>query len=416
MRVAHLNFSDIIGGAARAAWRIHHSLRQANVQSTMYVNSATAGDWTVVEQGGPLARHMDGARRQVARFTLQFLRTGNRVMRSPAVLPSFWVKRINAMDVDIVNLHWICGEMMSIEDIGCIKKPIVWTLMDMWPFCGAEHYTTDCRWRDGYSRRNRPTYESGIDLDRWVWNRKLTHWKRPMHIIAPCRWLKNCVQDSVLMKAWPVSVVPYALDTEFWQPIDRVVARKLMRLPPVGPLLAFGAIGGGNDPRKGMDLLQIALKKLVSRISGLEVIIFGQRRPQAPVDCGFPTHYTGHLNDDLSLRVLYSAADVMVVPSRLEAFGQTASEALACGTPVVAFGACGPLDIVKHQETGYLAKPYDALDLAEGISWVLSRTAADETLQQSSRRDAVARFSYPVVAGQYLQVYNKVIDESATLR
>lgn len=64
----------------------------------------------------------------------------------------------------------------------------------------------------------------------------------------------------------------------------------------------------------------------------------------------------------------------MAVPSRLETFGQTASEAHACGTPVVAFNTGGLADIVAHRETGYLATPFDAQDLATGIEWVLAAT------------------------------------------
>jgi hypothetical protein len=103
---------------------------------------------------------------------LQTLKTTNPVIYSPEVLPSKWVKRINASNVDIVHLHWFQGEMLSIADIGRIEKPIIWTLHDMWGFCGAEHYSNDDRWRDGYRHNNRPPHESGFDLNRWTWNRK----------------------------------------------------------------------------------------------------------------------------------------------------------------------------------------------------------------------------------------------------
>ena len=48
--------------------------------------------------------------------------------------PSFWPKLINSSDYDVVNLHWVNGEMLSVKDISKIKKPIVWTLHDMWAF------------------------------------------------------------------------------------------------------------------------------------------------------------------------------------------------------------------------------------------------------------------------------------------
>src|SRR5205085_3842933 len=105
----------------------------------------------------------------------------------------------NRNDSDIVNLHWVGGETMSIGDIGRIRKPIVWTLHDMWAFCGAEHYTDDgpaARWRHGYSAHNRSHHCAGIDIDRHTWNRKLQAWKNPMHVVAPSRWLADCARKS----------------------------------------------------------------------------------------------------------------------------------------------------------------------------------------------------------------------------
>ena len=91
-------------------------------------------------------------------------------------------------------------------------------------------------------------------------------------------------------------------------------------------------MGGRRDPRKGFDLLVKALRNLQGRINNLELVIFGELAPQSAENYGFPTHYVGHLNDDLSLSLLYSAADVFALPSRQDNFPLTAMEALSCGT------------------------------------------------------------------------------------
>ncbi len=408
MKIAMVNYSDINGGAARAAWRIHHAIRQSGVDSQMSVNQASAGDWTVTGPRGKLAKASGMVRSPLGGLTTRLLKTGNPILHSPAILPSSWPKRLNDSDADIVHLHWVNGEMMSVADISHITKPVVWTLHDMWAFCGAEHYTEDFRWRDGYDKINRPSHESGFDLNRWTWQRKMKAWKKPMHIVTPSRWLADCARQSMLMRDWPISVIPNALDVDTWKPVEKKLARQLMNLPTDCPLLAFGAMGGGQDPRKGMDLLLSALDHLRGQFQDLQLVVFGQSTPRELPDLGFPIHYTGHLHDDLSLRVLYSAADAMIVPSRQEVFGQTASEAHACGTPVIAFDICGLPDIVTHQQTGWLAKPFDTEDLARGIQWVLGDAVRHAALSHQARVDAKKRFAYSVVAEKYMMIYEEV--------
>lgn len=409
MKIQLLNHSDTVGGAARAAYRIHHALRSVGADSRLYVNNASLGDWTVQGPVGKRERTMARVRPAIAGFLNRLLSTDNPILHSPAVLPSSWPKRIKNGDSDVVNLHWINHEMMSIEDIGRIQKPVVWTLHDMWAFCGAEHVTEDFRWREGYTNRNRPAYESGFDLNRWVWHRKRKAWRRPVQIVTPSHWLADCVRQSALMRDWPISVIPNAIDTEVWRPIEKSLARNLMGLPSEGPLLLFGTFGENAAPHKGFDLLRSAIQHLRGQMEGLQLVVFGQFTPREPEDMGFPIHYVGHLYDDLSLRTLYSAADVMVIPSRRENLPNTGVESLTCGTPVVAFDTCGLPDIVRHQQTGYLAKPFDAEDLAKGVRWVLKDSDRYALLCANARNDAVTRFSYPVVARQYLQVYEAAI-------
>ncbi len=414
MKVLQLNNSDISGGAARAAYRIHHAVRAAGIDSQMLVNWASTGDWTVQGPSSKLAKAMVRLRPQMVAPLRVLLRTGNPIIHSPALVPSAWSRRLNVSNADVVHLHWVQAEMLSIADLGRIRKPVVWTLHDMWAFCGAEHYTADERWREGYQRGNRPPHERGLDLNRFTWRRKRRHWRRPLQIVAPSTWLADCARQSALLHDWPVSVVPNCLDTQRFQPLPQLLARQLLGLPADAPLLAFGAMGGGRDPRKGFDLLLAALVLLRSVRDDLQLVVFGQLAPQQPPNLRFPIHYTGHLHDDLSLRALYSAADVVVVPSRQEAFGQTASEAHACGTPVAAFHACGLPDIVQHQRTGYLAQPFEPHDLAAGITWLLEDPQRRRYLGYAARQRAEQLWNPARVAGLYQEIYRHAIGVSAT--
>ena len=408
MKVVHLNNADNSGGAARAAYRIHNSLIEHDIHSRMWVNHAKSGDWRVVGPSSKLRKAIAQMRSHIVSTILNTMQTENKILHSPAILPSSWSKKINKSDNDIAHLHWVGGEMASISDIGNITKSVVWTLHDMWAFCGAEHYSMDDRWRDRYLKKNRLANESGFDINRWTWKRKIKHWKNPYQIVAVSRWLADCAKNSVIMKDWPVTYIPNCLNTNIWKPVDKVYARKLLGLPADVPIIAFGTYGANSSYYKGFDLLLEALEYLQEIRKDVELAIFGQLPPKKKPELDFNMNFMGHFHDDLSLRLFYSAVDMLIVPSRKEAFGQTASESLACGTPVVAFGATGLRDIVDHKENGYLAKPFETEDLANGINFILNTTNY-EKLCDNARNKAVKEFDSNVVAKKYIELYGDIL-------
>jgi len=111
------------------------------------------------------------------------------------------------------------------------------------------------------------------------------------------------------------------------------------------------------------------------------------------------------------MAALYSAADLTLVPSFQESFGQMASESLACETPVVAFRCSGLLDIVDHGTNGYLAAPFDAADLAYGVCWALSDARRYGSLALSARHKAEAAFDGLEAAKSHLRLYRELLEE-----
>tara|TARA_A100001011_G_C14279977_1_gene831127 strand:- start:885 stop:2120 length:1236 start_codon:yes stop_codon:yes gene_type:complete len=411
MKIIHLTYADS-GGAHNAVHRIHQALQKKNIDSKLWVNRSSLNDSTV-KPVNRINKLVNDFRRHLIKSSLvKTLKTKNKIIHSPSILPSRWVKQINVSDADIIHLHWVQDEMLSIKDISMIKKPIVWTLHDMWAFCGAEHYANNSRWREGYNSNNRPNYESGFDLNLWTWQRKKKYWKKPIRIVTPSRWLANCVSESKLMSNWPVQTIPNPIDTDIWKPMDKKFAREEFNFPLDVSLILFGAMGGGKDPRKGFDLLLKSLKNLknVLKTKKLELVVFGQNKIKSQIDIGFPIHYIGHLQNNLRLKAAYNAANVMIVPSRQDNLPSTAIEAQACGTPVVSFNVGGLTDIIIHQKTGYLAKKFDTNDLANGIRWVLDKQEDSKKLNYNSRERAIEKFSETKISDDYLNIYKKLLD------
>lgn len=412
-RVVHLSHSDSDGGAARAAWRLHMALHRDGVDSTLRVSDAQSGHWTV--RGPQTTRERMGARLHpmLGRLVCDRLITGNPVLHSPSIAPTRWSRTLGHDPATVVHLHWVQKEFMSIADIGRLRGPVVWTLHDMWPFCGAEHYADDDRWRSGYRRDNRPPHEAGFDLNRWTWRRKQRHWQRPLQLLCPSRWLADCVRASALLRDWPVRVVPNPIDTGLWRPAPKAQARDLLGLPPDAPLVIYCAHGGSSDPRKGFAQLRQAIVAAHAQLPGLELVVCGQAEPREPEIPGVRTRYLGVVRDDLTLRLAYSAADVLVLPSLLDNLPNSGVEAIACGTPVVAFDVGGLPDIVVDRRNGYLAPAHDAAELAAGIVWVLSDRERHATLRAAAREHAQRTFAPSAVVSVLRDLYREALQRDA---
>lgn len=419
MKVLQLSTDDYSGGASRAAYRLHTALLQSGVESSMRVLQHQTANDRVIAGRAPRSfgeKVKNRLEQKYRVFSERHWKTDNLIMHSFGQVSAGLVQEINDSDADVVNLHWIIN-LLSIDDIGQINKPIVWTLHDMWAFCGGEHVVPDdderSRFRAGYLPENRPVGESGPDLNRQAWEAKRHAWAtQQFNIVTPGRWMAACARESVLFRESPTHVIPNPLEMEhLWHPVAKQFARAVLGLEPHKKYVLSGS-AGGMPHLKGEDLLREAMSQLIGTQSGtIELLIFGQYRPAHVEDWPCPVHWLGPVRDDHIMSLIYSAADVMAVPSRQDNLPNTAVEAHACGVPVVAFNIGGLPDIVTHQKSGWLAPAFDTQDLAQGLSWVLADADRWQQLSTSARQFAVERFSPAVITSQYLRVYDQAVQQ-----
>ena len=411
MKVLIVNSTDVSGGAARAAYRLHQALLTQNINSQMLVQSRVSNDYRVFTVPSKLQIGLSKFRAALDSLPVKAYKFRTNTLFSPSYLPfGDVVKQINVINPDIVHLHWVNGGMMRIEDMVNIKAPIVWTLHDMWAFTGGCHYDEECGAYQkscgeckvlGSNRQN--------DLSRKVFHRKSKSYVKHnnLTVVGLSRWLAGCASKSTLFQNNDIFCLPNPIDTSVYAPLDRCIAREILQLPEDKKLILFGGIGAANDPRKGHRELCEALVEF--EFDDIELVVFGNSEPKVSEGFKFKTHYLGILHDDVTLRALYSAVDVMVVPSLQENLSNAVMESLACATPVVGFDVGGNSDMVEHQVNGYLAKPFDTVDLAAGIEWVLDAQNYTE-LSANARNKVLKEFDSVVVAKRYIALYESVLE------
>lgn len=411
-----------VGGAARATERLVQALRgwgddavRVEVRTPTMAGRSEPWHRRGLPAGSSAARRWVSRRVASAAARLPW-GTGNPILHSRADVWTGLGRELDREAPDVINLHWLGTGTLSVEEIGRLRPPTVLTLHDMWAFCGAEHYTDDDRFVQGYPRGARPPGESGLDWNRIVWRRKRRSWRRPMTVVAPSRWLADCARRSALMSDWPVHVIPNPIDVDLWQPLDRRFARSLLGLPDRAPVILFGAVGGESQHIKGGDLLLEALRRLPSHLtedatgSAPVLAVFGGKRSLVEESgrLPFPIHHLGRIGDDRLLRAAYSAADVMVVPSRLDNLPNTAVEAMACGTPVAAFRIGGLPDIVEDRVNGRIVQPFDVDALAAAVAELLQDADSRGRMAARSREAVVQRYRSAVVRRAYADLYREV--------
>lgn len=406
-----LNSEDARGGAARAAYRLHCGLRALGVASTLIVHAKQGSDPSV---GGRF-----GGRNPIRLLrpaldllpTLMYPRRNRKAVFYPGWLPGSAAGRVRAAAADIVHLHWIAGGFVNVRTLPGFERPLVWTLHDMWPFTGGCHYDDGCG-RFSAACGECPHLGSSLpsDLSSVGWRRRQAAYSAlDLTVVTPSRWLAGLAGRSPLLGRFPLRIIPNGIDIGVFKPMDKAEARRKMRLPAEGKVVLFGAAGATSDPRKGYPELKEALSRLNASWSGapLHAVVFGSDAQDDLLPLGMPTTFAGTIADDQLLRTLYSAADVYVAPSRQENLSNTVMEALACGTPCAAFDVGGMPDMIVHLASGYLARPFDVADLAEGIRWILTHPSHAE-LAERARSTVAENFSLPIVARKYLDLYREV--------
>lgn len=314
--------------------------------------------------------------------------------------------------VDIINLQfaWGFADYPSLMELLPADVPVVVTMHGLENFTGGCSYTAGC---EGFQRQcgdcPQLVARGPGDLSGYEWQVRrgaFSHRQRGnLHFVADSQWMAGEARKSSLLKEFPVAVIYYGINTEVFRPLNRSAARDALAIPYGAQVVGFAA-DSVSDERKGIRYLITALQGLQQKPF---LLTWGRDRAAA-LDA-FPGLHLGHLDSEHLSALVYNACDVFVMPSVEEAFGQTALEAQACGTPVIAFAAGGIPEVVCHGETGLLAKVRDVEELRRHIVKLLGEPSLRKSLGQKGVVYAGERFSFRSNAENYIQLYSKLLGE-----
>lgn len=305
--VLHVTFNDVSGGAARYVMRLHNSLlNHSNISSSVLVMNKESDSSHVFEVKNSISKKFSSTIDKIPSLILNN-KTKNKF--SSGLFNDFVTSEIKKINPDIVHLHWVNNGMLSIKSLTKIKKPIVWSVLDMWPYTGGAHY-------DFQEREIHDTF-----LSKYLFKLKTkVYAKIDVTPIAISKWIRQGIINSGCMMGKDVKIIYPSLNLALFRPVDKTFSRKLFNLPLNKNLILFGAINSTGDPRKGFSELILAINKIddIDFKSNTEIVVFGSSNSDFALDLDIKVNFVGKIKsdygpfDDATLSALYSTASVTV--------------------------------------------------------------------------------------------------------
>lgn len=416
MQILHVSTCDISGGAERAAYRLHRGLLQTGITSGMLVFDKRSDDPKVVT---PVhSRRIDHRLRRFSRRKLIAFEQW-RIARSRQPLSEYFssarsaytqIWRDAATSASVLNLHMVARFIDYPSFFAALprSKALVWTLHDVNAFTGGCHYAGPCDkflTRCGACPQLSSTRQH--DISRRTYNRKARAFDYldidRVSFVAPSAWMAREARRSALLGRFRIEHIPYGLDLDVFRPRDRRAARTSLGIQAQERVVLFVS-HFLDSHRKGLDLFLSAVSALKDKSN---VVLMSVGNGYAPKVDGTRTIHLGPVYSDLILSLAYNAADVFVIPSREDNLPLTATEAAACGCPVVGFAIGGMPDIVEDGRTGFLAKPFDTAQLRDAIEAAIVRR---DELSATCRTRAERLFGMETQAHAYTKLYLELLE------
>lgn len=311
---------------------------------------------------------------------------------------------------DIVHLHNLHGDYFKLDTLIPLStnKKTIWTLHDLWAITAHCGFCYDCKsWKGGKhftSGTNR--YKAMLwDNSDYLWNKKRRIYKySDVFIVTPSRWLKKIVSKSILLNK-PIKLIYNGIDTHIFSDLNsRQKTRKKLGVREKDEVILFVAQNGKNDLRKGWSYMEKIIKSYRNNKKTIFVSIGGQKSDYNNLPNNL--RVVPFVESRKSLAEYYSAADLFISTSLADNCPLTILEAMATGTPVVAFDSGGVKELVLHKKNGYVAKYKNTTDILAGLKWFFEKTGSErDKIRGACVKRIKDNFSLTKMANSYEELY-----------
>lgn len=307
---------------------------------------------------------------------------------------------------DIINLHWVAGFLDYESFFKKNIKPVVWTFHDMNPFTGGEHYVETIIDVDNFGKpvlRKKDTLELQIEAHYLKLKKEVFKNVKNLTIVAPSKWLINETVKSKVFNNNNKIHIPYGLDKDIYNIRDKGFCRELLNIPKDKKVVLFVAESINNNNRKGF----VFLKKVFDKLENNNIVLCAVGNKKAPIESPINLIELGVIHDEKMMSMVYSAADVFVIPSLMDNFPNTVLESLMCGTPVISFPVGGIIEIIQDDINGYIANEINAESLKSTLLKFIDNI--DKFNPHAIRLKAIEKFDLIQQAKEYVCVYNSIL-------
>lgn len=404
MKVVHLSTYRNHGGAARAAYRIHQSLLKKKCESvfisfTPEPKDSDKTNQVIFSKTLKIKKLLNSVRNRFITYPHNLTYSINPIKGNIA-------NKINSLKANIVNIHWVNGGVLALDDLKKINAKIVFTIHDSWIFTGGCHVPQTCvGFVSGCKQCEISTLTKVLKTSEREYRKKQIFFsENQVTIIGPSRWICKASKSSKILENTDVFNIPNPINTQIFKPYNNIELKNKYNLPINKKIILFGAMGPESDKNKGYQFLK-KLFQILKYDNSACIVIFGMTGQSI----SNKVCYLGKISSDKIMSEIFNLADVSVVPSLSENFSNTILESMSCGTPVVAFNIGGNSDLIDHKINGYLATPYLVNSLHKGINWVLNNS---DSVRFECRKKAEREFGFSKVGDRYLSLYNDILNIS----